>query len=69
LSACGDSGDGSSELFSSLGVLELSELAASVEGLAIVNGDSVRSLSSKGTCVETVSVGTVVDEDPASYAA
>jgi hypothetical protein len=68
-SACGDSGDGSSELFSSLRVLELSELAASVGGLATVNGDSVGSLSSEGTCVKTVSVGAVVDEDPASCVA
>jgi hypothetical protein len=50
-------------------VFELSELVASVEGLAAVNGDSVRSLSSEGTCVETVSVGAAVDEDPASCAA
>jgi hypothetical protein len=68
-SGCGDSGDGSSELFSSLGVLELSELAVSVGGLAAVNGDSVRSLSSEGTCVETVSVSVVVDEDVASCTA
>jgi hypothetical protein len=47
-------------------VFELSELATSVGGLAAVNGDSVGSLSSKGTCVETVSVGVVVDEDSAS---
>jgi hypothetical protein len=47
-------------------VLELSELVVSVGGLAAVNGNSVRSLSSEDTCVETMSVGTVVDEDPAS---
>jgi hypothetical protein len=68
LSTCACSGDGSSELFSSLGVLVLSELVASVQGLAAVNGDSVGSLSSEGTCVETVSVGAVVDEDAASCA-
>jgi hypothetical protein len=67
-SACGNSDDGSSKSFSSLGVLELSELVASVGGLAVVNSDSVRSLSSEGTCVETVSVGVVMNEDVASYA-
>jgi hypothetical protein len=41
----------------------------SIGGLAVVNGDSVGSLSSEGTCVETVSVGAVMDEDVASYAA
>jgi hypothetical protein len=68
-SSCACSGDGSFELFSSLGVLVLSELAASIGGLAAANGDSVRSLSSEGTCVETVSVGVGVDEDAASCVA